>query len=416
MPGRRGHRPGRIARREAPVPLTVSDIDLFYLAMPVVEDIGDGSQDACVVRVVLDGPGGPWIGWGECEASPLPTIAALVAPFSHSACHPVAASVLGARIESADDIAALGRRVRARSLDLLQAAHALSGIDMALWDALGKARGEPVWRLLGYERAFAKLPYASVLFGDTPEETLAKARAIAAKGFRAAKFGWGPYGSGSAEDDARHVEAARAGLGREARLLVDAGTVWVDDVERARASLPALQAADCTWLEEPFVSGALDAYAALAREAAPVRLAGGEGAHDYWLARAMIDHAGLGFVQIDAGRVGGLTDAKRVADYAVAKGVTYVNHTFTSQLALSASLQPFAGLEAHEIAEYPLEAKEVAGAIARERLELDGDGRIHVPDRPGLGMTVEPARFAPWLVDVTIEVAGKVLYRSPRAV
>ena len=84
-----------------------------------------------------------------------------------------------------------------------------------------------------------------------------------------------------------------------------------------------------------------------------MRLAGGEGAHDFWMARHMIDHAGIGFAQIDAGRIGGLTDAKRVADYASAKGVTYVNHTFTSQLALSASIQPFAGLEHDEIAEYP---------------------------------------------------------------
>jgi L-alanine-DL-glutamate epimerase-like enolase superfamily enzyme len=122
--------------------------------------------------------------------------------------------------------------------------------------------------------------------------------------------------------------------------------VWVDDVERAEQSLPALIAAKATWVEEPFVSGALEAYARLSRKSGAVRLAGGEGAHDFWMARQMIDHAGIGFVQIDAGRIGGLTDAKRAADYAAAKGVTYVNHTFTSQLALSASIQPFAGLEA----------------------------------------------------------------------
>jgi L-alanine-DL-glutamate epimerase-like enolase superfamily enzyme len=131
------------------------------------------------------------------------------------------------------------------------------------------------------------------------------------------------------------------------------------------------------------------------------------------MARHMIDHAGIGFVQIDAGRIGGLTDAKRVADYAAAKGVTYVNHTFTSQLALSASLQPFAGLERDEIAEYPLEARPVAYAIAVERIERDAHGFIHVPDRPGFGMTVEPERFKPYLKDVEIKVDGRVLYRTP---
>lgn len=387
----------------------IEAVDLFYLAMPEIEDIGDGSQDACVVRVVAGGH----VGWGECEASPLPSIAALIAPMSHSACHPVATSVLCETLGGPDDILRINRRVRARSLDLLQAAHTLSGIDMALWDLLGRMRGEPVWRLLGYVQAYPKLPYASVLFGDDPQETLRKGQAIRAQGFRAAKFGWGPYGAGTPEADAEHVMAAREGIGPDGRLLVDAGTVWVDDVERAKRSLAALKDAKATWLEEPFVSGALDAYKALAGAAAPVKLAGGEGAHDFWMARHMIDHAGIGFVQIDAGRIGGITDAKRAADYAAARGVTYVNHTFTSQLALSASLQPFAGLERDEIAEYPLEARSVAGSIAVETIARGADGLIRVPDGPGLGMTVEPARMRPYLRDVEIKIGGKLLYRTP---
>jgi len=387
----------------------IEAVDFFYLAMPEIEDVGDGSQDACLVRVVAGGH----VGWGECEASPLPSIAAFVAPMSHSACHPVAASVLGQILETPADIARIGRLIRARSLDLLQAAHTLSGIDMALWDLLGHALGAPAWRLLGHKRATPKLPYASVLFGDEPQQTLEKARANAARGFRAAKFGWGPYGTGTAAQDADHIHAAREGLGPNAALLVDAGTVWVEDCARAALSLPALWQANATWLEEPFVSGALESYAALARAAAPVRLAGGEGAHDFWMARHMIDHAGIGFVQIDAGRIGGLTEAQRVADYAAAKGVTYVNHTFTSQLALSASLQPFASHTEGGIAEYPLDARDVALAITAERLERDANGLIHLPDGPGLGLTVTPAAFRRYLRDVEIRVDGRVLYRTP---
>ena len=104
---------------------------------------------------------------------------------------------------------------------------------MAMWDLLGKRLGEPVWRLLGFERAYSKRPYASQLFGDTPEETFARARQTAAEGYTAAKFGWGPFGRGDAAADAAQVRAAREGLGPDAALLVDAGTIWVDDVDRA---------------------------------------------------------------------------------------------------------------------------------------------------------------------------------------
>jgi L-alanine-DL-glutamate epimerase-like enolase superfamily enzyme len=389
--------------------LKIEAVDFFYLSMPEVLDIGDGSQDALVVRV---GAGG-YTGWGECEAAPLVSIASLVCPMSHSACKPVLASVLGQRIEGVDDIRRIGDLVREQSMDLLQADHTLSGIDIALWDLLGKRLDEPVYRLLGYERAYPKTPYASQLFGDTPDETLAKARAVRQRGYRAAKFGWGPYGRGSVERDADQVHAAREGLGPEGVLLVDAGTVWNEDVAAAERRLKALRECAVTWLEEPFVGGALDAYRQLAACSGGVKLAGGEGGHTYHMARQMIDHAGLGYIQIDAGRIGGISVAKRVADYAQGKGVSYVNHTFTSHLALSASLQPFAGVEEASICEYPVEAKPVALAITRERLEPDAHGQIHLHDAPGLGMTPDLAAMRPYLVDAEIKVQGKVLYRTP---
>lgn len=388
----------------------IEAVDFFYVAMPVIEDISDGSQDACVVRVAAGGQ----VGWGECEAAPLPSIAAYVAPMSHVACHPVSESVLGMKLETPDDIRRINALVRTRSMDSLQSAHTLSGIDMALWDLLGRLRSEPAWRVLGYKNAYPKLPYASVLFGDTPQETLAKAKAMTAQGFRAAKFGWGPFGSKDAAYDADHLVAAREGLGPDAKLLVDAGTVWVDDVDRAKKTLPALEVTRATWLEEPFISSALSSYGALARASGKVPLAGGEGAHDFHIAKNMIDYGGIGFVQIDAGRIGGLTDAKRVADYAQAKGVTFVNHSFQSQLALNGSIQPFAGIEKDEICEYPMQAKDVAYAITVERLDRGLDGLVRLPEKPGFGMTVDPARFKPYLLDVEIKVGGKVLYRTPK--
>src|SRR5512135_3431269 len=105
--------------------------------MPEVLDIGDGSQDALLVRIQAGG----FVGYGECEAAPLPTIAAYVCPMSHSACKPVRASVEGQALDDPGDILRIGERVRENSFDLLQADHTYSGIDMALWDLLGKRLG-----------------------------------------------------------------------------------------------------------------------------------------------------------------------------------------------------------------------------------------------------------------------------------
>lgn len=390
--------------------MNIDTVDFFYLAMPTIKDIGDGSQDALLVRVTADGH----VGWGECEAAPLVSIASWNCPMSHSACKPIAASVIGQKLETTEDIARINAEVRANSFDLLQADHTLSGIDIALWDLLGRHHDAPVWQLLGYERAYPKLAYASQLFGDNPQDTLRKARSVRDQGYRAAKFGWGPYGRGSAADDADQVRAAREGLGSAAMLLIDAGTVWGDDVESAVARLPALEETKTLWLEEPFVSGALRAYKDLAERSPTVRLAGGEGCHNYHQACNMIDMAGLGFVQIDAGRIGGITTTKQVADYAGARGVTFVNHTFTTPLALSASIQPYAGLEADQLCEYPVEATDLAARLTDRPVHPDSEGMIHLPDGPGLGLSPNLDTVCKYLVPVTIEVHGQTIYETPR--
>jgi L-alanine-DL-glutamate epimerase-like enolase superfamily enzyme len=391
--------------------MRIEAVDFYYLSMPEVLDIGDGSQDLLLVRLQA----GPHVGWGECEASPLVSIASLVCPMSHSACKPVRDSVLGQTLDDVADIDRIGDLVRANSMDLLQSNHTLSGIDIAMWDLLGRRFETPVYELLGYARAEPRQPYASVLFGDTPAETLAKARGIRGQGYRAAKFGWGPYGRDVAEDAAQ-VAAAREGLGADGIVLVDGGTVWGHDLAAAEARLPALQKARVSWLEEPFVSGALDAYRALAERSGSVRIAGGEGSHNEDMARHMIDHGGVGYIQIDAGRIGGIAPAKRVADYAAARGVTYVNHTFTSHLALSASLQPYAGHPAGAICEYPLELKSLAWEITHEHIARDADGMVRPPAAPGLGMTPDLEAAKRYLRDVEIAVGGRTLYRTPELV
>src|SRR5215203_2584782 len=124
--------------------MKIESVDFFYLSMPEILDIGDGSQDALLVRVRAGG----FEGWGECEASPLTSIASYVCPMSHSACKPLKYSLENMPIDGVKDIYRITTIVHENSLDLLQANHTLSGIDIALWDLLGKKLGVPVYQLL----------------------------------------------------------------------------------------------------------------------------------------------------------------------------------------------------------------------------------------------------------------------------
>lgn len=385
----------------------IEAVDFFYLSMPEVTTEGDGSQDALLVRVAAGG----FVGWGECEASPLTSIAAFVCPLSHGACQPVGASVLGQRLEGPEDIDRIASQIELYSMDLLQAPHTWSGVEIALWDLLGKAHQQPVWKLLGYRESFPKLPYASQLFGDTPAQTYELAVSARQQNFRAVKFGWGPIGRSGLKTDLEQFSAAREGLGKDALLMIDVGQIFGHDVEAAAARLPILEQLGAVWLEEPFHTSALDAYASLSRKG-HLKLAGGEGAHNVYMAQHLIDYGRVGYIQVDCGRIGGIGPAKRVAEYAKSKSVTFVNHTFTSHLALSASLQPYAGMRQDEICEYPFAPKPLARELTSNHLERDHEGYLAVPDSPGLGIEINTHAARRYLVDVEIKVKGSILFSS----
>ena len=388
--------------------MKLESVDFFYVAMPEVKNIGDGSQDALLVRVRAGG----LEGWGECEASPLTSIAAYVTPMSHSGLKPVCWSLEGETLDSPADIRRIRDKVLLNSFDLLQAPHTLSGIDIALWDLLGKKEGAPVWSLLGHKQAYPKIAYASMLFQDTAEATGSEVARAVQLGHKAVKLGWGSFGRDLALDEA-HLDAARAAAGDDIILLADAGTCWALCPAEAEKRLAALVRNRFTWLEEPFAAYDYELYGTLAAKSVPVSLAGGEGSHNPEMARHLMDYGGVGFIQIDTGRVGGITPAMEVAAYARTKGVVYVNHTFTTSLALSASVQPFAGEEDWKLCEFPFAPTTLARELNEPGLWPDADGLLRLPDAPGLGVPVNVAAVKKYLVPVSISAGGKELYRTP---
>ena len=185
-----------------------------------------------------------------------------------------------------------------------------SGIEAALWDLLGKARSEPVWRLLGYRQSYGKSPYASQLFGDEPQETLARG---ARGGGRLPRheIRLGAVRQRELAADVDQLMAAREGIGPDATLLVDAGQIFGEDVAAAARRLPALEEAGAIWARGALRRPCVAAHASLAAASPKVGLAGGEAAHNELMARNLIDFGHVRFVQIDCGRIGGIAPAHR---------------------------------------------------------------------------------------------------------
>ena len=388
----------------------IDAVDFFYLSMPHINLDVDGSQDALLVRVRSNNDEG----WGECEAAPLPSISAFFCPPSHGACLPVANAVIGARLATPADIDAIYQVARVGSERLAQAIHVLSGIEIACWDLLGKRLQEPVWTLLGQKTSYPKTAYASLLFGETPTLTLEKARHASTSGYRAAKFGWGPFGKDLGVDRDQ-LMAAREGLGPDALLWVDVGCIWrgpnaVEDATRRREMLVE---ANVHWLEEPFPHHDRVAYRNFANQCPEIFLAGGESAVNEEDALALMHDANLRFLQIDAGCIGGLGPSRRLAIAANAADCQFVNHTFTSDLALVASLAPFADNGSEHLAEYPEELSELGTAIAGRSITPNTAGKIQIPDCPGIGVDVDTSNLSIYQRTVKITIDDEVLYQSP---
>ena len=383
-------------------------VDPFYLKMPQITDAADGTQDTLVVRIQTDEG---ITGWGECDASPLVSLAAYCCPMSHGNIINIRESLIGETLDNPNDVVRLHEKALRNGLDIQQIRHAYSGADIALWDIIGQKLGEPIYRLLDPQsQSHSKLPYASVLFGETPEETHQIAVQLREQGYRAAKFGWGPMGKFGEENDLALVRAAREGMGEDAQIMIDAGVVWGDDYETAYARAKRFAQFLPTWLEEPLAPDAIEAYMALSKQNPPVPIAAGEGSGTYRMAEDLILHGGIQFVQIDVGRIGGITDAFRVRQLAEQHGVQYVNHTFKSHLSLAASLHVFATNESFNLLEYPAAGSELAQCLTVERLEVGSDGTVALTESPGLGVHVDAEAVDAYLAPVWIQVGNEVIF------
>lgn len=273
-------------------------------------------------------------------------------------------------------------------------AHAISGVDIALWDLLGQATGQPVARLLGGIYRDRVKPYGSLLFEDPPV-LRDRCQAAVARGFRALKLGWNGFGRVSRQYDELLVRTAREAVGPEVELMVDAGgseAFWPHGYKWAVETARMLRDYDVVWFEEPLPPDDLEGYVLL-RTHAPLPIAAGEVLTRRQSFRPFLERGAVDIIQPDTTKCGGLSEARRIAWMAGEHQVLFVSHGWNTAVGLLADLHLAAALPVARYVEYITPSPYIEDIVATP-FALDEEGLLSVPTGPGLGFAPNPEGLA----------------------
>jgi D-galactarolactone cycloisomerase len=272
--------------------------------------------------------------------------------------------------------------------------HAISGIDIALWDILGKVTGQPISRLLGGRFRETIKPYGSLLMDNTGK-LQADLEDGMSRGFRAFKIGWGPFGRVDSRTDEAIVKAARETVGSEVELMVDAGgsdAFWPHGYKWALNTANMLADYQVSWFEEPLRPDDLEGYIKLT-ENARLPISGCEvltrrQSFIEWLEKRAVD-----YIQPDVTKVGGISEEHRIAQYANDHSILFVPHGWNTAIGLAADLQLVAAAGNARWVEYLTPAPYIEELLLNP-IRLDSEGMIAIPNGPGLGMDWNPDGIA----------------------
>lgn len=262
----------------------------------------------------------------------------------------------------------------------------ISGIDIALWDIVGKKIGEPVYKLLGGAYREKVRPYASTLFRTTPEGMAEASRGYLEQGFSAVKFGWGVFGE-DAERDVELVAAARKSLGDRPELLIDTGWYIHRTAKEAIQMVRRLERFRPYLIEEPLSPEDYDGYAQLS-DAVDTLIACGEQEATEWGFHTLIERGRVDVIQPDLSRCGGFTAARKIVHMAELYNRLCIPHAWTSDLLTAASLHLNAFMRRSVFQEFNVTVGPLSRELCKNPIHLDG-GMLSVPQGPGLGVEVD---------------------------
>ena len=389
--------------------MRISDIVCHVLVQPAYDTAAASSaQDDIVVEVHTDEG---LVGIGETDVNPWIARACIEAPGTHNMGLGLREMLIGADpldVEGLWERLYVGSAMNGRRGAVI---NAIGALDIALHDLRGKALGKPCHELLGGAVRDAIIPYASLQpetssFEDFRDSMVDWARRAVGAGFRAVKAEItleGPYAhNGLREPWERSTEVlagVRAAIGPDVALLVDVQYAF-PDAGTALAVLRDWESFDLYFVETPLWPDDLDGYRRLADEQ-PIPIAAGEWLTTRFEHADLMDRGRIGVCQPDIGRVGGLTEARRVADLAQERGVRVVPHLWKTGISIAAAAH-LAAITSHcDYIEFlPAELSEsgLRKELTRDEIHM-ADGVIPLPTEPGLGVEVDREALAAYAAE-----------------
>lgn len=279
----------------------------------------------------------------------------------------------------------------------------IGGLNIALWDILGKVTGLPVATLLGGRYLDKVKPYCSLLMDEPAamRDTIVQYRE---EGYRAFKIGWGPFGRrDSYRSDEAIIEAARSELPEGYELFVDAGAsdaYWPNGLKWALRTAEMLRGYDVGWFEEALVPDDLEGFVTLRRQAM-LPITGGEVLTRRQSFQPFLERGAFDIVQPDVTKVGGITEQRHIYEMAAAHGVAYVGHGWNTALGLAADLQMAAAFPNTRYVEYIGGSPYVDG-ILKAPFSLDESGLLTIPHGPGLGVQLDAEKLGRYAREIGV--------------
>ena len=365
--------------------MKITKIEPIVLRLPEVRDVTDGTQDDLVVKIETDENG--LFGIGEVDAPPTVVKALIQAPLSHSWAKGLEQLLIG---ENPLNIGYLWEKLYQgsilygrRGLTL----NTLSGIDIALWDLAGKYYKVPVYRLLGGKASNTVRPYSSIYpFAKSRDEVIEKCNKLVLKQhFTAVKFQCEPIGVDN-DKAVEFVKLAREELGDKIDIALDACMVF--DTKAAIKFAGLMEPFDIYFIEAALHPDNLEGYGKLSASTS-IKIAAGEEQTSRFMFLDLMDRGQVDIVQPDVSRAGGLSETKRVADLANDRGVLCIPHSFKTNIGLAASLHLSAACPNSPLCEMPQSESPLKKYLTKEKFEVNSKGLVEIPERPGLGITLD---------------------------